>query len=102
MRRSPGGAPRGAEVSATLSVRVLPRSSKEEVAGLSDGAVRIRLSAPPLENRANEALIRFLSEKLEIPRRRVELVAGARGRRKTVRVEGMPLEELLRRLGLDA
>lgn len=84
----------------TIQVRVVPRSSREEVAGVSEGAIRIRLTAPPLENRANEALVRFLSRALGVPRSRVELVAGERGRNKLVRVHGMVREEIFRRLGV--
>jgi uncharacterized protein len=87
--------------SATVAVKVLPRASKEEVAGLSEDAVRIRLTAPALENRANEALVRFLAAALGVPRARVGIVAGGRGRRKLVRVEGLSREELYRRLGLE-
>jgi hypothetical protein len=87
--------------SATFFVRVVPRSAREGVAGTSGGAVRIRLTAPPVENRANEALVRFLSKSLDIPRRRVELVTGERGRHKVVRIQGMSREEIFRRLGLE-
>lgn len=87
--------------SSTFSVRVMPRSSREEVAGLSEGDVRIRLTAPAIENRANEALVRFLSQALGVPRRQVELLAGERGRRKVVRIHGMSKEEIFRRLGLE-
>ncbi len=87
--------------SATFSVRVVPRSAREGVAGTSEGAVRIRLTAPPVENRANEALVRFLSQLLGISPRRVELVTGGRGRHKVVRVHGMSREEIFRRLGLE-
>ncbi|HEY7585303.1 MAG TPA: DUF167 domain-containing protein [Candidatus Deferrimicrobiaceae bacterium] len=87
--------------SVTLSVRVLPRSPRDEVAGLSEGAVRIRLTAPAVDNRANEALVRFLSQALGIPRRQVELLVGERGRRKLVRIHGMSSDEVYRRLGLE-
>ncbi|HSL92048.1 MAG TPA: DUF167 domain-containing protein [Candidatus Limnocylindrales bacterium] len=87
--------------SATFSVRVVPRSAREEVAGTSGGDVRIRLTSPPVDNRANEALLRFLSQELGIPRRQVELVTGERGRRKVVRVYGMSRREIFRRLGLE-
>ncbi|MGE5700621.1 MAG: DUF167 domain-containing protein [Deltaproteobacteria bacterium] len=87
--------------SATLSVRVLPRSPRDEVAGLAEGAVRIRLTAPAVENRANDALVRFLSRSLGIPRRQVELLVGERGRRKLVRIHGLSSEEVYRRLGLE-
>ncbi len=85
----------------TIRVRVAPRSAKDEVAGTSEGALRIRLTAPAVENRANEALVRFLSRALDVPRRQVELVAGARGRSKVVRIHGMSREEIFRRLELE-
>ena len=65
----------------TVTVHVLPRSSREEVAGLFGDAVRVCLTAPPLDNRANEALVRFLAAELGVPRLRVEIVSGKRGRR---------------------
>ena len=89
------------DVSATLPVRVAPRSAREEVAGVTDGVVRIRLTAPPVEDRANEALVAFLSRVLGVPRRRVEMVTGERGRRKVVRVHGLTRDEIYRRLGLE-
>ncbi len=88
------------DVAGTVEVHVLPRASREAVAGLSGDAVRIRLTAPPLDNRANEALVRFLAATLGVSRPRVEIVAGRRGRKKIVRVAGMPRGEILRLLGL--
>jgi uncharacterized protein (TIGR00251 family) len=81
--------------SATLSVRVTPRSGKEGIAGCEEGVVRVRLNAPPVEGKANEALARFLAKALGVPRGRVILVAGERGRNKIVRVEGMTTEAAL-------
>jgi len=80
---------------------VLPRASREGVAGLSGRAIRIRLTAPPLTNRANEALVRFLAGELGLSRADVEIVTGLRGRRKVVRVAGMSRASLFRRLGLE-
>ena len=79
----------------------MPSRSSGSVAGISGGAVRVRLTAPPLENRANEALVRFLAAELSVPRPRVEIVAGKRGRKKIVRISGVSRNELLRRLGLQ-
>lgn len=84
-----------------MTVRVQPRSSRDGVAGLSEGILRVRLTAPPVENRANEALVRFLAEALGVPRGCVEIVAGDRGRNKIVRVRGVAPDELRRRLGLE-
>ncbi|NNG47026.1 MAG: DUF167 domain-containing protein, partial [Deltaproteobacteria bacterium] len=62
---------------------------------------RIRLTAPPLENRANEALVRFLAAALGVSRSRVEIAAGRRGRKKIVRVAGMSRDDIFRRLKLE-
>lgn len=85
----------------TVTVHVLPRASREEVAGLFGDAVRVRLTAPPLDNRANEALVRFLATALGVSRPRVEIIAGKRGRRKVVRIAGMPRDDIFRRLNLE-
>lgn len=86
--------------SATVSVRVVPRSTKEGVAGFEGGVVRIRLNAPPVEGQANEALVRFLAKALGIPKSRIALVAGGKGRNKIVRVDGITREALLAGLHL--
>ena len=86
--------------SATVSVRVVPRASREGVAGCEGGVVRIRLNAPPVEGQANEALVRFLSKALCVPKGRITLVAGERGRSKIVRVAGLTREALMAALGL--
>jgi len=83
-----------------LEVRVLPRASREELAGFDEtGRLRIRLTAPPVEGEANRALLRFLAARLGVPRRRVSLVRGESSRNKVIEVEGMEIEELRRRLG---
>lgn len=72
---------------AALAIRVLPRASRNEIAEIrSDGTIRIRLTAPPVDGKANAALIQFLSEVLDIPRSRIEIVAGATGRDKLVSI----------------
>ena len=86
--------------SATVSVRVVPRASREGVAGFEGGVVRIRLNAPPVEGQANDALVRFLAKAVGVPRSRVTLVTGERGRSKIVRVAGVTREELMAALGL--
>lgn len=91
---------RPAGPSATVSVRVVPRSSKEGVAGCEGGVVRIRLNAAPVDGKANEALVRFLAKALGVPKGRITLVAGERGRSKIVRVAGLTREALMAALGL--
>lgn len=72
----------------TLKVRVHPGAKKDAVMGLHGGSVKIALSAPPVDGRANEALIAFLAEKVGLPRGRISLVAGATSRSKMLRVTG--------------
>ncbi|WP_322509464.1 DUF167 domain-containing protein [Anaerolinea sp.] len=72
---------------AAITVRVTPRASKNEIYEiLDDGTVKIRLTAPPVEGKANEALIDFLSEVLDVPKTSLEIVAGETGRDKIVTV----------------
>ena len=61
-----------------LWVRVTPRASKSELAGVEEGTLRVRVTAPPVEGAANRALVDLLSESLGVPARRVRLVAGER------------------------
>jgi uncharacterized protein (TIGR00251 family) len=79
----------------TFPVRVSPRASRNAIEGVSEGALRVRLAAPPLEGRANDALCRFLAECLNIPRSTVRIVAGERSRRKRVEVRGISLSHVL-------
>jgi uncharacterized protein (TIGR00251 family) len=77
----------GGGLGAALAVRVLPRASKNEIAEIrSDGTIRIRLTAPPVDGKANAALIQFLAEILDVPRSRIEIIAGATGRDKLVSI----------------
>jgi uncharacterized protein len=75
---------------AALAIRVTPRASKNEIVDiLADGTVKIRLTAPPVEGKANEALIQFLSDVLEVSASRIEIVAGSTGRDKLVSILNM-------------
>jgi hypothetical protein len=82
----------------TFPVRIVPRASRTELAGVTGGAVRIRISAPPVEGAANQALIRFLAKRLGVGRYQVEIVAGARGRTKVIAVEGITASDVARLL----
>jgi uncharacterized protein (TIGR00251 family) len=81
-----------------FTVRVVPRASRNKIAGIHDGAVRIRLTAPPVEGAANEALISFLSGVLRVPKRDIELVSGQTARSKVVSVSGLSPAEVEARL----
>lgn len=73
-----------------LRLRIAPRSSANRVGDVRGDELKVHLNAPPVEGRANEALIRFLAEKLDVPRASVRLVTGQTSRHKVVRVEGLP------------
>ena len=84
--------------SVTFAVRVQPRSARSEIAGEIDGALKIRLAAPPVDGAANEELIRFLAGHFRIPRKQVEIVAGTAARQKLVRLRGVASEDCARLL----
>jgi len=65
-----------------LQVSVMPNAKRTEIDGLHDGALRVRLAAPPIEGRANEALVAWLARSLDVPKRDVELLRGESSRRK--------------------
>lgn len=72
-----------------IQVRVLPRSSRCEVAGIQDGALKIKLTSPPLEGKANDECIRFLADQLNIRKSQIEIIAGHKARKKTVALTGI-------------
>jgi uncharacterized protein (TIGR00251 family) len=79
---------------AVFAVRVQPRASKNEVAGVMEGTLKIRLQAPAVEDRANEALREYLAELLKRPRSAVRILAGERSRVKRVEVVGVTAAEV--------
>ena len=84
---------------AALSVRVTPRARRTEVAGIrDDGTLKIRVVAPPVEGKANAALIKFLAEILGVRKRSVEIVAGHRGLDKLISILDMTAEEVEERI----
>ena len=72
----------------TLVLHVQPGAKHSEVAGLHGDALKIRLAAPPIEGRANEALLRFIAECFKVPLRNVEIKQGGQSRHKRVEVRG--------------
>ena len=85
-----------------LRLRIQPRASRSEIVGIQGDALKVRLSAPPVDGAANEALVRFLAELLEVPRSRVTIRSGLASRTKTVHIAA-PVPVLLeQKLGLEA
>ncbi len=84
---------------AAIAVRVTPRTAKNEIfAILDDGTVKIRLTAPPVEGKANKALIKFLSDVLDVPISSIEIVAGQTGHDKLVSIIGVDSELVQQKL----
>ena len=77
-----------------------PGAKNTEVQGEHDGRLKIRLAAPPIEGKANEALIQWLSKTLEIKRSQIELLAGDLSRLKRVKINGLTVQELFAKLKL--
>ncbi len=83
-----------------LPVRVQPRASRDQVVGVQDEALKVRLTAPPVDGAANQALVKFLAKALGVSKGRLSLVSGQKSRRKLVRVEGLDPSQVAERLGL--
>ena len=75
-----------------LAVRGIPRAGRSGLAGTRDGALLVRLTAPPVEGAANTALVEVLAKALGVPKRAVSIVSGDRGRSKRVKVEGVTVD----------
>jgi uncharacterized protein (TIGR00251 family) len=84
---------------AALTVRVTPRARKAEVVGVrADGTVKVRIPAPPVEGKANEALLKFLASVLGIRKRRIEIIAGHKGLDKIISIMDMTAPEVQKRI----
>ena len=83
-----------------VKVKVLPRSSQNRVAGVSDGVLKIKVTAPPVEGEANAACRELLSKTLGVARSQVEVVAGHASRSKILRVSGISAADLTGALGM--
>jgi uncharacterized protein (TIGR00251 family) len=88
-----------APVSCRLKVKVIPGASRDEVAGTMGNAVKIKLRAPPVEGRANEALVEFLAEHLDLPRRAISIKRGGTSHLKLLRIDGLDLVTIRSLLG---
>jgi uncharacterized protein (TIGR00251 family) len=83
-----------------LTLKVIPRSSVNAVAGLQADALKIKVTAPPVDSAANAEVVRFLAEVLEVSRGAVQLLRGATSRHKQVRVTGLSAAQIQQRLRL--
>ena len=77
-----------------LRVHVQSRASRNEIVGEHDGALRVRLAAPPVDNAANEALVELLAKAFRIAKRDIQIVGGATSRRKVVEINGVDEDQV--------
>ena len=85
---------RETENGVVLDIRVLPRSSRCELAGIQHGALKMKITAPPVEGRANEECIRFLSDVLKVRKSAITIIGGGKSRNKTVCIAGVKAKDI--------
>ena len=92
--------PANAAATCTLAIKAVPNAPRGEVCGWLGDALKVKVHAPPVEGRANDALCEFLADALSLPRRAVTVQHGDTSRHKLVRIEGLALAEVRARLGV--
>ncbi|MGA2920112.1 MAG: DUF167 domain-containing protein [Candidatus Sulfotelmatobacter sp.] len=85
---------------ATFAIKVHPRAKKNAITGELDGALKLSLTAPPIEGKANDACIEFFAKLLKVPRSSVTIASGQTSRNKVIRVLGLSAETVGRRIAL--
>ena len=78
----------------TFDIQVIPHASRTEIAGVQEGALKIKVTAPPVEGAANEACIKLLAKELALKKSQMEISSGAKSRKKTVLVKDISKKEL--------
>jgi uncharacterized protein len=86
--------------SCTLELKTIPNAPRDEIAGWLGDALKVKVHAPALEGRANDALLEFLADKLGVRRRDVILLRGDKSRHKVVRIAGLTLAEVKARVAM--
>lgn len=90
------------EAGVRFSVRVQPRASRTDIAGIHGNAIKIRVAAPPVEGAANQELVSFLAKQLGVPRAAVRIARGETGRQKVIEVAGVQAETVRRLVESDS
>lgn len=84
----------------TLELKTIPHAPRDEIAGWLGDALKVKVHAPAIEGRANDVLLEFLADKLDVHRRDVTLVRGEKSRHKVVRIAGLTLAEVKARIAM--
>lgn len=82
----------------TLNIYVVPRSAKSEIVGIYNDYLKIKLKSPPVDNAANEELVRFLADKLKIPKSNIKIIKGHNQKKKIISVVGCDLNKIFKAL----
>lgn len=82
-----------------IRVRVLPRSSRNQIMGMDGGVYKVKITSPPVGGMANEALIGFLSKRLGLAKSRIEIISGKNSKTKSLRIHGLSSDEIALILG---
>lgn len=83
-----------------LYLRIQPRASKNEIVTMEDGSIKVRLTSPPVDGAANEALVKFLADTLSVAKSQVGIVSGHSSRDKVIRISGVKDEDVMRLLNI--
>jgi len=81
-----------------IHVRLTPRAARDQIAGWQDDTLRVRVTAAPVDGKANDALVRLLAAALGVPKSRIGIVSGATARDKTVAIDGLSHDDVRRLL----
>jgi len=86
---------------ADIKIKVLPRASKSEILGMEEGVLRVKVTSPPVEGRANKDLVELLSRELRISKKHIEILSGRGSRFKRVRIHELSQEDIRSRLNQE-
>ena len=82
----------------TINIYVVPRSSRSEIVGIYNDCLKIKLKSPPVDNAANEELVRFLADKFKIPKKNIELISGFKQKKKTILINNIDVKNIFLKL----
>lgn len=85
-------------VSCSIEIRLKPHAKKNQIVISETGTVEVSVTSPPVDNKANEHLVRLLAEKIDLPKKSLEIIRGGHSRSKVISVTGLTREELIKRL----
>ena len=92
MSQKPGRS--AGQVKVDIMVKVLPKSSRNQIIGRDDGVFKVKLNASPVEGKANKALKGLFAKTLGVPKGSIEIISGERSRKKSIRIHGLSLEKV--------